>query len=326
VALTTDMSMQKPPDARDLRYLKLVNGRQQGLDEEKIAKLAGEGSPTLLYERIREDGHPICPRCGTTYVDERHCKVAPTEKKGGGRKARSSGPAKQLPPARDAAPLFRETLEQLLQATEELKHRDEKLQGGRFFQSSVHADPVYFPGDLMSDEQWQYARESLGIDPEAKDYMYFGGATWTLGGGSAAPDDPLPALIGTYLLAGGQVEPLVELLHHDAASAEWKQIEKRIAGRKSADGLDGLRTLARQLATLMLGGELGPGRDPTEVSGIEYSVASRISELRKQGWSHEDAYRKVRSLNNSFARELSWEDYQRLADLQTEYPWPRKRI
>jgi hypothetical protein len=318
------MSIQKPPDARDLRYLRLVNGRQQGRDDEEIAKGAGEESATLLYERIKEDGHPICPRCGTTYVDETHCEVEAPAKKGGGRRARSSGPAKQLPPASNAAPLIRAKLEELLQATEELKHRDEKLQGGRFFQSSVHAAPVFFPRDRMSDEQWQYARESLGLDPEAKDYMYFGGATWSLGGGSAAPDDPLPALIGAYLLAGGEVEPLVELVHLDPASAEWKQIEKRIAGRKSADGLDGLLTLARQLATLILGGELGPGRDPTDVSNVEYTVASRITEFRKQGWSHEDAYQKVRSLNNSFARELSWEEYQRLADLQTEYPWPRK--
>jgi hypothetical protein len=318
------MSIQKPPDARDLRYLKLVNGRQQGLTEEEIAKRAGEESPTLLYERIKEDGHPICPKCGATYVDETHCEVAPTEKSGGGRKARSSGPARQLPPASSAAPLFREKLESLLQANEELKHRDEKLQGGRFFQSSVKWDPASFSRDLMSDEQWQYIRESLGLDPEAKDYMYFGGATWFLGGGSAAPDDPLPALIGAYLLAGGEVEPLVGLLHLDLESAEWKQIEKRIAGRQSADGLDGLKTLARQLATLIRGGKLGQGRDPTEVSNVEYNLASRITELRKQGWSHEDAYQKVRSLNNSFARELSWEDYQRLAGLQTEFPWPRK--
>jgi hypothetical protein len=180
------MSIQKPPDARDLRYLKLVNGRQQGLTEEEIAKRAGEENPTLLYERIKEDGHPICPKCGTTYVDETHCEIAPTEKRGGGRKARSSGPARQLPPASSAAPLFREKLESLLQANEELKHRDEKLQGGRFFQSSVKWAPASFSRDLMSDEQWQYTRESLGLDPEAKDYMYFGGATWTLGGGLCA--------------------------------------------------------------------------------------------------------------------------------------------
>jgi hypothetical protein len=318
------MSIQKPPDARDLRYLRLVIGRKEGLTEEEIAKRAGVQSPTALYERIKGDGHPICPKCGTTYVDETHCEVEATEKQGGGRKARSSGPAKQLPPASNAAPLFREKLGVLLRATEELEHRSEKLQGGRFFQSSVKPTPVFTPRDQMPEEKWQYARETLGLDSEAKDYMYFGGATWTLGRGSAAPDAPLPALIGAYLLAGGDVEPLVKLLHHDPASAEWKQIEKRIAGRKSADGLDGLKTLARQLATLILGGELGQGRDPTEVSNLESNLGSRITELRKQGYSHEDAYQKIRSLDDRFAKELSWEDYQRLAGLQTEYPWPQR--
>jgi hypothetical protein len=257
---TSDLSTPKSPDARDLRYLKLINGRRQGLTEEEIAKWAGEESPTLFYERIKEDGHPICSKCGTTYVDETHCEVEPTAKRGGGRKARSSGPATQLPPVSNATPLFREKLEGLLRATEELKHRSEKLQGGRFFQSRVYAAPVLPSRDLMSEEQWQYLRGPLDLDPEAKDSLYFGGESWVPGGGSAAPDTPLPELIGAYLLAGGNVEPLVELLHHDPASAEWKQIEKRIAGRKSVDGLDGLKTLARQLATLILGGKLGQGR------------------------------------------------------------------
>ena len=318
------MSIQKPPDARDLRYLRLIIGRKEGLTEEQIAQGAGVKSPKALYELIKADGHPICPKCGTTYVDEAHCEVEATEKQGGGRKARSSGPSTQLPPASNAAPLFREKLGVLLRATEELEHRIEKLQGGRFFQSSVKPTPVFSPRDQMPEEQWQYAREVLGLDPEAKDYMYFGGATWALGRGSAAPDAPLPALIGAYLLAGGDVEPLVELLHHNLASAEWKQIEKRIAGRKSVDGLDGLKTLARQLATLILGGELGKGRDPTEISNREYNLASRITELREQGWSDEDVYQEVRSLNESFAGKLSLEDYQRLARLQTKYPWPRK--
>jgi hypothetical protein len=69
------MSIPKPPDARDTRWLRLVVGRQKALTEEEIAEGAGEESPTMLYERIREDGHPICPKCGTTYVDETHdCK------------------------------------------------------------------------------------------------------------------------------------------------------------------------------------------------------------------------------------------------------------
>ena len=236
------------------------------------------------------------------------------------REARSSGPAKKLPSASRAAPLFREKLEMLMRATEELGHRQEKRQAGRFFQNSVRAAPV-FPRDVMSDEQWEYARETLGLDPEAKDYMYFGGATWSLGGGSAAPGAPLPALIGTYLLAGGDLEPLVEALHDDPASADWQKMRKYTEGRKRSDGLDGLQVLAQQLATLARGSEAGKGRTPAELSSAEYNLASRISELREQGWADEDIYRKLKTLNNSFAKELSWKDFRRLADLQTEFPW-----
>ena len=125
-----------------------------------------------------------------------------------------------------------------MRATEELGHRQEKRQAGRFFQNSARAAPV-FPRDVMSDEQWEYARETLGLDPEAKDYMYFGGATWSLGGGSAAPGAPLPALIGTYLLAGGDLEPLVEALHDDPASADWQKMSARTTTRNTGAGRRG---------------------------------------------------------------------------------------
>jgi hypothetical protein len=67
-------SIQNEPDARDLRYLKLVSGRAEGRSDKEIARwVDGVASPRDLYEQIRDDGHPICPKCGTTYVDDTHC-------------------------------------------------------------------------------------------------------------------------------------------------------------------------------------------------------------------------------------------------------------
>ncbi len=237
------------------------------------------------------------------------------------RRARGSGPAKQLPPASNAAPLFREKLEMLLRATEELKYRKEKLQGGRFIQSSVNTGPVSFSRGLMSDEQWRYVCEVLGLGPDAEETMHFGGATWSIGGGSAAPAEPLPALIGAYLLAGGEVEPLVQALHLDAESTGWEKIRKRIEDKKGPRTEDGIVAIAQQLARLIRGGELKRGRDPAELPSHEVNLASRITELREQGWTDEDIYRKLRQMPNSFAQELSWGEFQRLANLEQRFPW-----
>ena len=70
------MSIQESLDARDERYLALVVGRKKGVSDATIAqRVVGVASPRDLYERIKEDGHPICSKCGKTYVDETHCKT-----------------------------------------------------------------------------------------------------------------------------------------------------------------------------------------------------------------------------------------------------------
>jgi hypothetical protein len=249
-------------------------------------------------------------------------KPRPSSSSPTARRGRSSGPAKQLPSAGDGASLFRERLEMLMRATEELKYRKEKLQGGRFVQSSVRSAPVSVSRDLMSEERWRYVSEVLGLGPDAAEAMHFGGATWSIGGGSATPAEPLPTLIGVYLLAGGEVEPLVQALHPDPPSAEWEKIRKRIEDKKSPRTEDGIIAIAQQLARLILGGEVKRGRDPAELPNHDINLASRITELREQGWADEDIYRKLRQMPNSFAQELSWDEFHRLADLEQRFPWP----
>src|SRR5215210_7496553 len=103
------------------------------------------------------------------------------------RKTRSLGPVKDLPPAGNAAPLFRERFEALIRETERLKYRKEKLQGNLFFASSVRDAPVYFPDEALSE----YLRE-LGLDEVTEDSMHFGGALFHLEGGTPAPPPWLP--------------------------------------------------------------------------------------------------------------------------------------
>jgi hypothetical protein len=87
----------------------------------------------------------------------------------------------------------------------------------------VREAPVYF-----SDEALSEYRRDLGLDEVAESFIHFGGAVFDLGGGTLAPQPPLPELIAAYLLVGGQLEPLVEALHPDPESAEWDKMRKHL--------------------------------------------------------------------------------------------------
>jgi hypothetical protein len=239
------------------------------------------------------------------------------------RRARSSGPPIELPPASNAASLFREKLELLERATDDLKHRVERLQGERYVQSAVHNNPGSLSREFVSEGQRQHLREVFGFEPENP--MHFGGATFSLGGGTSAPQAPLPALISAYLLAGGDVEPLVEALHHDPESVDRQKLHKRIEGRKGTDGLDGLKALAEQIAKAVRGGTVRTGSPAAELSSHEINLASRITKLREEDWPDEDIYQKLRSLDHDLAKNLSWEDFQRLANLKIHFPFPQRK-
>ncbi len=291
--------------------------RLQGVEpEEQAARDFGFGSVEAMRIQLRNWGAPEWITETAQPEKSERPKSAPPK-----RQARMSGPPKDLPPASGAAPLFREKLETLMRATERLEHRKEKLQGGRFVESSVDAGAVWLSRDFMSDEQWRYVSETLGLGPEAREAMHFGGATWSIGRGSTAPAEPLPALIGAYLLAGGEIEPLVQALHPDPSSAGLEKIRKRVEDKKGARTEDGIIAIAKQLATLTRGGELRRGRDPAELANHEINLASRITELREEGWADEDIYLKLRQMPNSFARELSRDEFRRLGDLGLKFPW-----
>jgi len=143
--------------------------------------------------------------------------------------------------------------------------------------SSLREAPVYF-----SDEALSELRRELGLDEVAENFMHFGGAAFNLEGGALAPPSPLPELIAAYLLAGGKLESLVEALHPDPESAEWDKIEKHLEGRKAdkRHDKDGLRALARQLATLIRGSTLPDHRPPPEVSPLGVNLGARISDAK----------------------------------------------
>jgi hypothetical protein len=98
-------SKQSSPDRRDLLYLKLITSRLERRPDEEVARQFDLGSPQELYEKIANDGHPICPVCGTTYVEKGHCPPPTTR-----RPKRGDGEVKVLKGEVDMLPFRREYL------------------------------------------------------------------------------------------------------------------------------------------------------------------------------------------------------------------------
>jgi hypothetical protein len=290
--------------------------RMKGQSEDEVAKNAKFNSVEDMYFRLK--------RWGLSGLLPEFEEAPKTPKPVRPRKARSSGPVRELPAAGDAAPLLRAQLEGLARATDELKHRKEKLQGKLFVQSSMYTEVVHYFREKFSDEQWKYLSEHYGFNPGAERFSTSDVFTWQLGGGTSVPQAPLPTLIGTYLLAGGDVESLTEALHHDPASADWSKIKKRVEGRKGGDGLDGIKALAEQLAVLIRGGTLGVGSPPGNLSRHEFNFACRITDGREAQVSDEKIYEDLLSGLGLTKDELSWDEFCRLADLELSWPWTKR--
>lgn len=237
------------------------------------------------------------------------------------RRATGSGPAKELPPASKATPLFREKLEALARGNEDLRHRKEKLQGGLFQQSSVYTDSVYFPREDFPEEMWKTICETHNLDPADEGFFDTNAKTWALGDGTPAPASPLPALIAVYVLMEGDLESLLGALYPGEPPPEVRdQIRTFVEGRKNDDKRDGLKTVARQLATLVRGGKVGKGRNPPDLSRHEINLACRITEDREAGAPDLEIFEKLRH-NLRLEEELTWNEFCRLRDLNLKWPF-----
>jgi hypothetical protein len=316
------MSIQNPLDARDDRYLKLVLGRMYGQDDDAIVQsLEGFDSLQDLYQRISEDGHPICPRCGTTYVDETHCE-AQTGKRGQKKstppRLRNVGPRKDLPPVGNAAELLKERLEALLRNVELLKHMDESLHGRYFVRQDVDTTPVYLPRAVLSEEEWENLCEEYNLDPNDEGFLVTNTHNRYPGGVARSPSETEAILMAVYAVAGGDMDALIGRLHPDPSSvgAETREeIRQCVEGaRADGDKKDGLIVLARQLATWVRGSKVGQGR-PSGLSRADHEFGCSITRYRKQGLTDEEIARKESHRTKEDGTSYTTKDVTELGDL-----------
>jgi hypothetical protein len=207
---------------------------------------------------------------------------------------RDVGPRRDLPHAGNAAELYKEWLEVLLKNVELLQHVDESLYGKYFGRTNVETASVLQGGSWTDD------------------------AVVSLPGTVArSPSEIEVTLIGVFALAGGRMDLLLDVLHPDSPSVgsdTWEEIRQCIEGSRPHDKKDGLKVLARQLATWVRGGEVGTGR-PAELSEMDHAVASITTKYRKDGLTDEEITHKVARLEKEDGTSYSIKDVTELGDL-----------
>lgn len=269
-----------------------MSARARGLDEEKLAREWEFNSAQDLFQRIKEDGHPICPVCGATYVDETHCRSSedlPGPQKEKTRpKAKTFGEKTPLPPPEQAVGQFGATLSSLEEASSLLRGRKDYLQSGRF---------------IAEREEGNGKRR-----------------VW---GAQKAPPEPLTTLIAIEALAAGsasnpRMEHLLDVLHPEEKGLEQKGLEQL------EEWIEKLELAAANVALLVRGGTLRSGRKSEPVSATDHSAVRVLQQLIRDGHTDEEIVERtnrrlyrgpLREAAASGAEDFTLEDVERLKDM-----------
>jgi hypothetical protein len=255
-----------------LRIRLLCKLRHENVPEEEVAVNLKFGSVEAMHVQLANWGLP------PWLIGE----VPRSESEKTERRARTTREEPvELPPAYDALPLFHRALQKLGWKIGDLENRKEYLQNGRFV-AHESTGPAYSP--------------ETGIEE----------GTLTIPmGGQQTPLEPLPALIGAYVLADEPLEPLLEKLNRWPQSVDKEQIQKLIEGEKTPKGhRRGLKTIVGMIARGIRGGAIRGGATTGEFSeriqnGVWYS-----RQLTQRGLDPATISERLREANFS-RREIS---------------------
>jgi hypothetical protein len=164
----------------------------------------------------------------------------------------------------------------LLREAEELEHRQEFYQDRRFAGADVYEGTLVFSRyrrdkdghrlENYSGEEWQQLCNRYDQNSQEETFVVMDAVLSVPTGAAPMPSEPLTTLIGVYALAGGEIAALLEALYPGEPSrGVLEEVRKCVEGKKKSDKKDGLKTLARQLAILVRGGQL-EGAPPPALS------------------------------------------------------------
>lgn len=312
------MSLSEPEEKNPFFIVGMVGAlRFKGKSYEEIATQLKFDSVEEMRNRLESLQLPGWFVGAETNSDKKRVREKNTPR------LRNFGPGKELPPAGNASELFKERLDALVRSVELLEHMDESLHGRYLVRQDVETASVLIPRELLTEERRRALSEQY--DPNLDDEHFWDtNALVKLPGGVAvSPAETEAILIGVYALAGGDINTLLDALHLDRPSVGTETREKIrqcIEGsRANNDNKDGLKVLARQLATLVRGSEVRTGRPP-RLSRADHAFACRITHYRNQGFTDEQIAHKESDRTSEDGTPYTVKDVTELGDLGLSWP------
>jgi hypothetical protein len=304
----SDWDRKKALKATMFLCIRQLQGLGAGKQE---AQQLGFGSVKAMRTQLRNWGAPDWITQEEPAAEKPKApKPTPSE-----RQARSSSQPEEVPDASAAAGLFNEAIDVLTRTVENLEHLSQVYQGGRFAGTYTFEGSWIFPRSSYSEQKWQELCEQYGRDPGIESFSVDDVSSQHPAGTSPFPPHDVVMLIAAYALAGRPIEPLLKVLHPKHSQADIEDINKLLYETKSQGSKDGLLRTAQQLASMVYGRKVGRGAPP-ELPPDEDLLACYITERREADIADE----KIRQDIHSSGRELSKEDFNRLANLGRRFP------
>lgn len=269
----------------------LAGMRARGRYPEDVYESLGFGSVEAMRAQLRNWGLP-------EWIAGAPDAAPPANE----RKARRGGGGGVRIPLSEGVALLRK-------AADELERKSMRIEAGRFVAEhslyGVRGKEVLTEGaegeavrvywrEKVSPRFWRELCEKRGLDPDdpLRNHVMEPADVQRREGASPAPPGDLEALVANYVLTGGDVEELLNAVHPDPDGVDRAKLFNDDAKRPGP--VHGLRTYARQLATVVLGGAVRPGRPGPGVSSHEHRAAAYAQQRHRQGATDEEILAEFR--------------------------------
>jgi hypothetical protein len=275
----TLVTMPKTPNDKITRYLLFCVCRNEGYSEAQLAARFETDSAEELYNVLNSEGFPVCVGCGHYSANDRYCEDCPPRRR---RLPRGSEDAAlELPSAGEAVELFKNTIEHLARAVDELPFIRQWLKDRRFVTESVHSEESGRSNMLLRkrdfdlppralEAHWKKLCKWYGQNPVIDEFtvpiplVRSGGADWY-------PHDLLVQLVTAYAVTGKPLEDLMWVLHPDANQDELRKAKAKLVE---------LLLRARQLTGILRGSPEATksGRKAESITPIEQDHARNLTD------------------------------------------------
>ena len=290
--------------------------RGQGWEDEEIVNKARFDSVEDMYFRLKRWG-----LTGLLPPERQEELPKPTafgaEPK---QRPRGSGPSEEVPDASGAVDLFDEMLDELRGTVRLVEDLSLGYQGKRFAGMYTFEGDWTFPRSSYSVQRWQELCRQHGQNPNVESFSISGVTSNHPTEAGPYPPRELVMLIAAYALAGRPMEPLLKVLYPEHSEADIEEINKLLYETKFAGrSQNGLLRTAQQFAAAVYGRKVGRGAPPEQSareSAREHLLACHITKRREAGLTDEEIRQEI--LDSG--RELSNEDFARLAKLERRFP------